>query len=98
MVINIEPMQTCHHYGHDLKEHIVFQHKALEKKPIDIAKDLDISLCMVQRVLQLWNEIGDVVWNPADYATHGRPRLLNVVACNVHFDLFKHVNSSLRLY
>ncbi|KIJ53288.1 hypothetical protein M422DRAFT_155649, partial [Sphaerobolus stellatus SS14] len=31
--------------------------------------------------LQLWHEIGDVVHDPADYATHGRPKVLTEIAC-----------------
>lgn len=75
--------KTRRGYSRDIKERIVYQHKALEKKPAEIANDLDVSLRVVQRVLQLWKEIGDVVRDPKEYKPRGRPRLLNAIACNV---------------
>ncbi|KIJ43507.1 hypothetical protein M422DRAFT_77579, partial [Sphaerobolus stellatus SS14] len=51
------------------------------KKSEEISHDLDIPLRVVQRSLQLWNEIGDVVRDPREYATLGRPKLLSAIAC-----------------
>ncbi|KAF8579856.1 hypothetical protein K439DRAFT_1240632, partial [Ramaria rubella] len=50
-----------------------------------IAKELDMSLRVVQRVLQLYEEIGTVVRNPGLYAKKGRARLLH--SCAVEFML-----------
>lgn len=90
-------VQTRRHYSRDLKERIVWQRKALEKKPADIANELDVPLRVVQRVLQLWNEVGDVVRNPIEYRPQGRPRLLNDLACNVRRVSLGLLNSHSRL-
>ncbi|KIJ56997.1 hypothetical protein M422DRAFT_80294, partial [Sphaerobolus stellatus SS14] len=47
-----------------------------------ISQELDISLRVVERILQLWNEIGSVVCNPKEYSKRGRPMVLNEMACN----------------
>ncbi|KIJ50159.1 hypothetical protein M422DRAFT_83345, partial [Sphaerobolus stellatus SS14] len=47
----------------------------------EISHDLDISLRVVQRTLQLWNEIGDVIRDPREYATRGQPKVLTEIAC-----------------
>ncbi|KIJ39962.1 hypothetical protein M422DRAFT_81290, partial [Sphaerobolus stellatus SS14] len=44
------------------------------KKTSDIAIDLDMSLRVVQRILKLWNDIGDVVNTPVKI---GKAPLMN---------------------
>ncbi|KAF8580292.1 hypothetical protein K439DRAFT_1357339 [Ramaria rubella] len=58
-----EPSQdtaTHCHYSCDLKECIIYQHQKLNMKPAEISLSLDMSLCVVQRTLQLYYELGEV--------------------------------------
>jgi hypothetical protein len=49
------------HYLEDLRKRVIYQRYTLEKKVGDIAIDLNMSKCAVERVLQLWRETGEVV-------------------------------------
>ena len=71
------------YYSKDLRERIIYQRFSLERKPKEISHELDISLRVVQRTLQLWNEIGEVARDPKEYSKRGRPMVLNEMACNV---------------
>jgi transposase len=78
-----QPPKTRRHYSRDLRERIIHQYRVLDKKPFEIAENLDVSLRVVQRTIQLWKEIGDVVRNPDDYQKRGRTPLMNFITCNV---------------
>ncbi|KAF8575984.1 hypothetical protein K439DRAFT_1277043, partial [Ramaria rubella] len=52
--------KTHCHYSRDLKERVIYQHQKLNMKPIDIAPSLDMSLRVVQRTLQPYNELGNI--------------------------------------
>ncbi|KAF8501277.1 hypothetical protein BU17DRAFT_58921, partial [Hysterangium stoloniferum] len=71
------------HYSKDLKDRVIYQYTILAMKPIEIATNLDMSIRVVHRTLQLWQEIGDVIWDPKTYNIRGRPTLMNETACNV---------------
>ncbi|KAF8590098.1 hypothetical protein K439DRAFT_1331014 [Ramaria rubella] len=51
-------------------------------KTIKISHYLNMSPCVVQRVLQLHKELGDVMQDPQMYQRHGPPPLLNPTACD----------------
>ena len=54
-------LQQRQHYSEDLQEHVIYQHHTLEKKPADIAVDLNMSKHVVEHVLQMWHDTGEVV-------------------------------------
>ncbi|KIJ42449.1 hypothetical protein M422DRAFT_48268 [Sphaerobolus stellatus SS14] len=70
------------HYGKDLWERIIYQQFSLGRKPAQISHELDISLWVIQQTLQLWNEIGNLVHDPKEYAKRGQPMVLDEMACN----------------
>ena len=52
---------TRRQYSRDLKDVVVYQANTLNKSTTAIAKDLNMPLRVVQRVLKIWNEIGEAV-------------------------------------
>ena len=74
---NLEPVRR--RYSLDLKRRVVYQSRVLAKSSTEIAINLDMPLRVVQRVLQRWDEIGDVSmgWRG------GRKRLLTPEECEV---------------
>ena len=88
MEATTQPAKARRHYTRDLRDRVLYQHNILGKTTADIARDLDISLHIVQRTLQVWNEIGDVLQDPKDYSKRGRPTVMDPVACNVRLSLF----------
>jgi transposase len=60
-----------HHYSWDLRERVIYQNQELGKSSHEIALDLDMSLRAVQQTLQIWNEIGDITWDPKKYCQRG---------------------------
>jgi len=78
-----KPLQTSHHYLNDLREHVIYQSKVLEKTTLEITQDLDMSHHVVQRMLKLWKEIGKVARFQRDLMTPGQIPLMNLVPCNV---------------
>lgn len=52
-------------YSRDLRQRVVHQRYKLRTKPPEIAVNLDMSLRVVERVLKLWREIGDVERHPS---------------------------------
>lgn len=81
------PTTERRHYSADLKKRVIYQYFTLGRKSPQISVELDMPLRVVQRTLQLWNELGDVVQDPRTYMKHGRPTVLNFVACNVRKSL-----------
>ncbi len=71
METTTQPAKARRYYSRDLHEHVIYQHNVLGKKTADIARDLDISLHVIQRTLQVWKEISDVLWDPMDYSKRG---------------------------
>ena len=71
MEATTQPVKAHCHYTRDLCEHVLYQHNILGKTTTDIARDLDISLHVVQRTLQVWKEISDVLRDPKDYRKRG---------------------------
>ncbi|KAF8580978.1 hypothetical protein K439DRAFT_1233016, partial [Ramaria rubella] len=55
----------------------------------EIALNLNMSLCIVQRVLQLYKELGDVMKDPHMYQRHGPPPVLNPTACDYMLKLLE---------
>lgn len=47
-------------YSRDLKTRVIYQSETLGKSSTQIAIDLDMSLRVVQRVIQTYGEIGEV--------------------------------------
>ncbi|KAF8510557.1 Homeodomain-like protein [Hysterangium stoloniferum] len=77
------------HYSKDLKDRVIYQYTILAMKPIEIATNLDMSIRVVHRTLQLWQEIGDVIRDPKTYNIRGRPTLMNETACNYMMKLLE---------
>ena len=50
---------------------------------VEIARSLDMSVHVVQWVLQLWEEIGEVVKDPRQYAKKGWACLLDTASVEV---------------
>ncbi|KAJ7599635.1 hypothetical protein C8J56DRAFT_726750, partial [Mycena floridula] len=48
------------HYSRDLKRRVIYQHNILGYNTTKISRNLDIPLHVVQRVIQVHNEIGEV--------------------------------------
>ena len=72
-----------HHYLKDLKQCVVYQQFTLGMETVEIARSLDMSVRVVQRVLRLWEEIGEVVKDPRQYAKKGWARLLDTASVEV---------------
>ncbi|KAF8579230.1 hypothetical protein K439DRAFT_1620716 [Ramaria rubella] len=73
------PASTKAHciYSKDLKQRMVYQRYTLGKSTTVITKELDMSLHVIQHILQLYEEIGAVVRNPGLYAKQGKAHLLS---------------------
>jgi hypothetical protein len=78
-----ESKQTRRNYSKDLKQLVLYQHESLGKNTQEISRDLNMSLRVVQRVLQLHKEIGSVVKDPKSYAKLGRAPLLDTNTVDV---------------
>jgi FixJ family two-component response regulator len=48
-------------YSLDLRERVVFQRHTLGRKTKRIARELDIPLRVVQRILEMWADLGKLV-------------------------------------
>jgi transposase len=48
-------------YSLDLRLRVIHQHHTLKRKTWRITRDLDISLRVVQRILKMWNDLGELV-------------------------------------
>ncbi|KAF8582059.1 hypothetical protein K439DRAFT_1252439, partial [Ramaria rubella] len=55
----------------------------------EIALNLNMSLHVVQRVLQLYKELGDVMKDPHMYQRRGPPPVFNQTACNYMIKLLE---------
>ena len=71
MEATTQPAKARRHYTRDLRDRVLYQHNILGKTTTNIARDLDISLHVVQRTLQVWKEISDVLRDPKDYRKRG---------------------------
>ncbi len=74
---------TCRHYSKDLKEQVIYQQFTLGKSTTEFAKDLDMSLWVVQCVLKLYEEIGEAVKDPKMHAKRGKAKLLDAHSVEV---------------
>src|SRR5882672_4906903 len=74
---SVQPARPCHLYSTDLKQCVVHQHYTLSKSTTEIAKDLNISLHIVQHILPIYEEIGAVVKDPRLSWPSGRHRLID---------------------
>lgn len=72
-------------YSKDIKEVVIYQSQTLERSTTQIAKDLNIPLRVVQRILSVWREFGQVVRTPDPSQVRGRPRLLTRAAIDVSY-------------
>jgi len=72
-----QPTATRKYYSKDLKERVVYQRLTLGLSTMEIAKNLDMSPRVVQQVLQLYQEIGNVIKDSKTYAKQGRCQLLD---------------------
>ena len=75
------------HYSKDLKQRIVYQRFTLGMNTSEIAKNLDMSVRVVQQVLQLWEEIGEVVKDPVESVKWGHACLLDATSIEVRRDM-----------
>ena len=87
------PDETAHaehhrHYDQTHRQLVVYHSKVLWHTTTVIAKNLDMSLCVVQRILSLHEEIGRVARDPESYAKQGRAHLLDHASCDVSSYLF----------
>lgn len=69
-----------HHYSHDLKRHVIHMAQKLHLSSTEIAILLDMPLHVVQHVLQVWTEIGEVA---RQRARSGRAPLMSREAVDV---------------
>ncbi|KAF8583885.1 hypothetical protein K439DRAFT_1617098 [Ramaria rubella] len=70
-------------YCREIKELVVYQQNMLGLKTAEIALNLNMSLHIVQRVLQLYKELRDVMKDPHMYQRHGPSLVLNPTACDM---------------
>ena len=59
------PVPLHRRYTRDLRHRVVYQHNVLGFKTTTIAINLDMPLRVVQRTLQCWRELGDVLQTPS---------------------------------
>ena len=81
-----------HHYWQDLKQHVIYQWFTLDKSTTGIAKDLDMSLWVVQRILKLYEEIGDMVKDPKAHTRPGHMHLLDTPSVEVSAPCHVHIS------
>jgi transposase len=70
------------HYSHDLKRRVIHMSQRLHLSSTEIAIFLDMPLRVVQRVRQVWNEVGEVA---RQRTRSGRAPLMSRVAVDVSF-------------
>ncbi|KAJ7580331.1 hypothetical protein C8J56DRAFT_867191 [Mycena floridula] len=75
------------HYSHDLKRRVIYQHNILGFSTTKISQNLDMPLRVVQRVIQVYNEIGDVC---RDRSHIGRSSLMTETAATMMLALLEH--------
>ncbi|KAF8581246.1 hypothetical protein K439DRAFT_1354589 [Ramaria rubella] len=80
---------TQRHYCCEIKELVVYQQNTLGLKTAEIALNLNMSLCIIQRVLQLYKELRDVMKDPHMYQRCGPPPVLNPTACDYMLKLLE---------
>lgn len=74
------PVPLRRHYSHDLKRRVIHMSQKLHLSSTEIAILLDMPLRVVQRVRQVWNEIGEVA---RQRARSGRAPLMSREAVDV---------------
>lgn len=82
-------------YSRDLRQRVVHQRFKLHRQTAQISADLDMSLRVVERILHLWREIGDVCRVPKRI---GRARALSsehAEVCNMHSTVMGLIPDSL---
>ena len=79
------------HYSKDLKQHVIHQQFTLGMETVDIARSLDMSVQVVQWVLQLWEEIREVVKDPRQHAKKGWACLLDMASVEVCSGPYVHM-------
>ena len=67
------------HYSRDLKQRVIYQVAVLGRTSTEISINLDIPLRVIQRVIQTWNQIGEVCRD----RTTGRAPLMQPEHCEV---------------
>ena len=72
MTYDILSMPQRRHYSKDLKDRVVYQYCEMDYTTTEIAKNLNMSLRVVQRTLCIWKEIGETIKDPKAYARQGR--------------------------
>ena len=83
---------TRQNYSRDLKRRVIYQAHTLQKTSTEIAISLDMPLRVVQRVRQVWSEIGEVC---RDRTRMGRAPIMKPVAVDVSHYLWCHWVSAL---
>ena len=79
------PPTPCRRYSKDVKKLVIYQLSVLNMLTTDIAVNLDMPVCVVQWVLQTWDEIGAVVREPK---TLGQACLMTTEQVRVSLTLF----------
>ena len=77
------PNATRQQYSMALKERIVYQQFTLGKDTAEIAENLNMSKHVIQWVLLLWEEIGDVVRDPQRNLKWRRASVLDTTSVEV---------------
>ncbi|KAJ7599736.1 hypothetical protein C8J56DRAFT_846441 [Mycena floridula] len=79
------PLQI--HYSYDLKRRVIYQHNILGFSTTKISQNLDMPLRIVQQVIQVYNEIGDVC---RDRSHIRRSSLMTETAATMMLALLEH--------
>ena len=79
------PPTPCHRFSKNVKKLVIYQSNVLGMSTTDIAVNLDMPVCVVQWVLQTWDEIGAVAREPK---TLGWARLMTTEQVQVSLTLF----------
>jgi hypothetical protein len=82
------PVNRRQHYSRDIKDLVMYQCHTLLRNTSQISTDLNVPWCVVQCILQIYEEIGESVRDPLTYSNSGRSPLLNsesVEVFNVSF-------------
>jgi len=64
MLNHADPHPVRRIYSKDLRDLVIHQRFTLQKTTTAIAIDLNMSLCVVQQIIKLWEDIGDVIKTP----------------------------------
>ena len=79
------PSTPRRRYSKDVKKLVIYQLSVLDMSTMDIAVNLDMPVCVMQQVLQTWDEIGAVI---RELKTLGQAHLITTEQVQVSLTLF----------